>query len=150
MYNNDISPIFVVGAPRSGTTLTAKILGLHPALFMPGETHFFEDIYSRRESLGNPDSAENALNIASELITLYGRYNEPKDQERLESIFTVEELAQQIYTQCTDYEQILTLFMTRQMSVQSKKIWEQCTTRYLQRQRYCPVLSQRENHSLHT
>ena len=39
-------PVFIIGTPRSGTTLTAKILGRHSNIFMPGETHFFDDVYS--------------------------------------------------------------------------------------------------------
>lgn len=35
------APVFVVGAPRSGTTLAASILSAHPALAVAPETHFF-------------------------------------------------------------------------------------------------------------
>lgn len=121
--NNEISPIFVLGAPRSGTTLTAKIIGSHPALFMPGETHFFEDIYPLREQLGQPDTQDGARKIAEKLMTLYGRYNEPKDQARLEALFSPDLLAQEICANCTDYEQVLTLFMARQMKSASKQSW---------------------------
>jgi len=55
---NNTNPIFVVGTPRSGTILTAKILGRHSHIFMPGETHFFDDIYSRRIELGNPGNGQ--------------------------------------------------------------------------------------------
>ena len=123
MNNSEISPVFIVGAPRSGTTLTAKILGAHPALFMPGETHFFEDIYPLREQLGRPDTQEGSVKIAEKLMTLYGRYNEPKDQARLETIFSRDSLAQEIYENCTDYEQVLSLFMARQMVRDSEKTW---------------------------
>jgi hypothetical protein len=121
--NNEISPIFVVGAPRSGTTLTAKIIGAHPALFMPGETHFFEDVFPLREQLGQPGTQEGASRIAEKLMTLYGRYNEPEDQARLETIFSCDSLTQEIFANCTDYEHVLTLFMTRQMERDSKQIW---------------------------
>ena len=123
MHNSDSSPIFIVGAPRSGTTLTAKILGRHPAIFMPGETHFFDDIYSRRNDLGSPDTRKGSINIASELFSLYGRYNEPRDQQRLASLVTVPELAEQIHAHCKDYEEIFSLFMTLQMRAQSRHIW---------------------------
>lgn len=36
-------PIFVVGVPRSGTTLLASLLGAHPSIHAGPETHFFED-----------------------------------------------------------------------------------------------------------
>lgn len=90
---------------------------------MPGETHFFEDVYPLRDQLGRPDTQEGALKIAEKLMTLYGRYNEPKDQARLEAIFTRASLAQEIAAECSDYEQVLTLFMTRQMAPETKQIW---------------------------
>lgn len=31
--------VFLIGAPRSGTTLTARMLGAHPAVFAPAEPH---------------------------------------------------------------------------------------------------------------
>jgi len=35
------APFFIVGAPRSGTTLLRDVLRLHPRLECPEETHFF-------------------------------------------------------------------------------------------------------------
>jgi hypothetical protein len=43
-----ITPIFVVGVPRSGTTLLASILSAHPAIHAGPETHFFEEFDRRR------------------------------------------------------------------------------------------------------
>ena len=68
-YTNT-SPIFVIGAPRSGTTLTANILGRHPNIFMPGETHFFDDIYHRKSKLGNPSDEINREAIIKRLSKL--------------------------------------------------------------------------------
>ena len=34
-------PVFVVGMPRSGTTLLSRLLGAHPGLVMAPETHYF-------------------------------------------------------------------------------------------------------------
>jgi hypothetical protein len=47
------APIFIVGTPRSGTTLMARILGNHSILYRPGETHFMQDIYARRATIGD-------------------------------------------------------------------------------------------------
>lgn len=37
----DNSPFFIIGSPRSGTTLLRDLLRLHPRLECPEETHFF-------------------------------------------------------------------------------------------------------------
>jgi hypothetical protein len=61
-----VNPIFVVGVPRSGTTLLAAMLGAHSRLSCGPETHFFsKDIYrrftSRRVMLSWPDRAVDEL-----------------------------------------------------------------------------------------
>jgi hypothetical protein len=41
-------PIFIVGMPRSGTTLTEHILASHPAVFGAGELdHFYQEVVTR-------------------------------------------------------------------------------------------------------
>lgn len=40
------TPIFIVGVPRSGTTLLAAILGAHPRIVCGHETHFFSSSFS--------------------------------------------------------------------------------------------------------
>ncbi|MEM8809709.1 MAG: sulfotransferase [Cyanobacteria bacterium P01_G01_bin.38] len=37
----NLSPIFIVGVPRSGTTLLASLLSAHPAIAISPESHFF-------------------------------------------------------------------------------------------------------------
>jgi Sulfotransferase family len=78
------APVFVLGTPRSGTTLVAKVLGRHSQIFMPGETDFFDDIYSRKKELGDPQDPEARQKIVARLATLYGRYNHSADQQRIE------------------------------------------------------------------
>ena len=40
-------PVFVVGCPRSGTTLLRLMLDSHPSLAIPDESHFIVDLYGR-------------------------------------------------------------------------------------------------------
>jgi len=51
-YNNAGAPVFVVGHPRSGTTLVATLIGRHPNISMPPETQFFPEIYLENAAAG--------------------------------------------------------------------------------------------------
>lgn len=43
-------PVFIVGAPRSGTTLLRALLAANPGLSIPPESHFVSYLYKRYES----------------------------------------------------------------------------------------------------
>jgi tetratricopeptide (TPR) repeat protein len=45
-------PVFVLGMPRSGTSLAEQILAAHPAVFGAGEVSFWEDAIAAHESHG--------------------------------------------------------------------------------------------------
>jgi hypothetical protein len=115
-----MSPVFVVGPPRSGTTLTARLLGGLPGLFMPGETHFLEDIYRRREDLGDP--SEHLPDILARLRTLYGRFNEPDDQQRVDRLCESRAFEWEL-TGCKTYREIFDSFMRLQAASAGKSRW---------------------------
>lgn len=58
-------PVFIVGAPRSGTTLLQYMLRSHPALSLPtGESHFFIPLYRNAAQYGDlsrPDNVKRVL-----------------------------------------------------------------------------------------
>lgn len=57
-------PVFIVGAPRSGTTLLQYMLRSHPALSLPtGESHFFIPLYRNAEAYGDLSKLENVRRI---------------------------------------------------------------------------------------
>jgi hypothetical protein len=116
-------PIFIVGTPRSGTTLVARILGKHSRLFMPGETHFFDDIYARRNELGDPQDATSRSRILQRLSTLYGRYNESDDQQRIQQLFADPAVIEGLKTSCRTYRDILSTFMELQTRAAGKMRW---------------------------
>lgn len=117
------APIFVVGTPRSGTTLTAKILGRHPAIFMPGETHYFSDIYAKRESIGSLSEQQPREQVFDRLKMLYRRYNEPADQERIDLLLGNKDIADHLQNGLLDYCSALSTFMELQMSHEGKLRW---------------------------
>ena len=50
-------PVFIVGMPRSGTSLTEQILASHPAVFGAGEVRFWDDAYSALARAGAGDAS---------------------------------------------------------------------------------------------
>ena len=115
-----MSPVFVVGPPRSGTTLTARLLGGLPRLFMPGETHFLEDIYHRRQSTA--DLADRLPGVLAGLRTLYGRFNEPADQQRIDTLWEACGFERQL-SGCASYQELFGTFMTLQAASAGKTRW---------------------------
>ncbi len=117
------APIFVVGTPRSGTTLTAQILDRHPGIMMPGENHFFEDIYSRRKEIGNAADPAVMATIVERISTIYGRYNQVSDQQRIDRLITEEALISRLANGSCSYKDVLDRFMEIQLEKQGKRRW---------------------------
>lgn len=61
-------PIFIVGAPRSGTTLLRLILDRHPAIAIPDETEFFHFVYSRRRAFGDLSVPRNRQRLIHQYL----------------------------------------------------------------------------------
>lgn len=60
---NDKKPIFLVGLPRTGTTLAEKIFAGHSKIESIGETHYFELVLRRNSGVNRPGK------IAPEVIS---------------------------------------------------------------------------------
>jgi hypothetical protein len=61
------APIFIVGAPRSGTSLIRNLLYSHPRLFFRSETQFIPDFY---RVYGNPRTRDEARKLAKKIVRL--------------------------------------------------------------------------------
>jgi hypothetical protein len=90
----DMEPIFVVGAPRSGTTLMAAILAQHPHIFAPapGETHYFHDIWTRRKKFGMPEDEKGLSRAADQLLTTFDRWDNPEAQKIVDATISKDAL----------------------------------------------------------
>ncbi len=67
--------VFVVGAPRTGTTLVKEILNRHPRIHLFDEVHFFERIWEDRASLGDLSAAASrdaAIEKVREIVRRFG------------------------------------------------------------------------------
>lgn len=63
-------PIFIVGSPRSGTTLLRSLLSRHPAIAICAETRFFADVYKRRSAFGSLANIENRRRLTDEYLAM--------------------------------------------------------------------------------
>lgn len=113
-------PIFVVGAARSGTTLTGKIIGALPNVYTPGESHFFEDIWTRRARFGPLTSADDVSCVLPELLSLYGRYNFPETQAAVDKMLDTEVLQSAVLEQGGGYGVLYQSFMQQLVQAQGK------------------------------
>jgi len=64
-------PVFIVGMPRSGTSLTEQILASHPAVFGAGEVRFWDDAYT---ALAREPAAAGGASLAASLPGLARDY----------------------------------------------------------------------------
>ncbi len=62
-------PIFVVGCPRSGTTLMRRILDRHPSIAICPETQFQRLVYSRRKAFGDLGDLTNRRRLIDEYLS---------------------------------------------------------------------------------
>lgn len=61
------APIFVVGSPRSGTSLLRDLLRSHPSLAFPGESHFIPLLY---RAYGDPGTDRAARALARRIAAI--------------------------------------------------------------------------------
>jgi len=98
MLSHDASrntPIFIVGAPRSGTTLLQYMLRSHPRISVPtGESHFIVPLCENARAFGNLSQLENVRRLLQEM---YRRSAEFMDTDLHGIRFDVESLAAQLW-----------------------------------------------------
>src|SRR5579862_4212646 len=63
-------PVFIVGAPRSGTTFLRNLLSRHPSLAICGETRFFGEIYQQRGTFGDLADIENRRRLVDQCLAM--------------------------------------------------------------------------------
>ena len=64
------TPVFIVGSPRSGTTLLRVTLNRHPLLAVCGETNYFRRLYGRRQAFGDPGNLQNRTRIVDAYLAI--------------------------------------------------------------------------------
>jgi hypothetical protein len=61
-------PIFVVGCPRSGTTMLQLMLHAHPRIALPPETRFLLAAWQQRSEFGDLNDAGNRQSLAEYIV----------------------------------------------------------------------------------
>ena len=64
------APVFIVGAPRSGTTLLRVVLNRHSQLAMCSETAYLSRVYARRHAFGDPGNLQNRKRIVDAYLAV--------------------------------------------------------------------------------
>jgi hypothetical protein len=90
-------PIFIVGAPRSGTTMLQYRLRNHPRISLPtGESHFFIPLYRNKESYGDLSRLENIRRV---LQAMHGQSRDFLETDLHGLKFDIETLAAELHTE---------------------------------------------------
>jgi hypothetical protein len=63
-------PVFIVGCPRSGTTLLQHILDAHPDVAIAPETHFIRNFYLKQKLYGDLSQDTNYYQLIDDIIAL--------------------------------------------------------------------------------
>lgn len=68
MSPTTLRPVFVIGCPRSGTTLLTLMLSSHSRIAIPPETRFLLPVFRRRPSFGDLHVTANRRRLARALV----------------------------------------------------------------------------------
>ncbi len=105
-------PIFIVGSPRSGTTLLRNLISRHPSIAICGETRFFSDIYKRRSVFGSLDNFENRQRLVDQYLSTARVHRLGVD---------LAALRQRLLEEATSYKAFLTTIMRFNSDFRSKE-----------------------------
>ena len=62
------APLFLVGCPRSGTTLLQRMLDTHDSVAIAGETHFVRRFWLKRDDYGDLANDENFARLLDDVV----------------------------------------------------------------------------------
>jgi hypothetical protein len=64
-------PVFIIGAPRSGTSLLRALLNRHPSIGLCDETYYFYYVYSRRRAFGDLSRPTNRQRLIDQYLATH-------------------------------------------------------------------------------
>ena len=117
------TPVFVVGAPRSGTTLLRVILDRHPQIAMwGGESAFFRRVHDRRATFGDPSDIRNRERIVKAYLAI-----EPMSRVGLD----LTALGQTMLKGGDSWPALFTSMLRHNATVQGKPYWGEKTPAHI-------------------
>jgi hypothetical protein len=105
-------PVFIVGSPRSGTSLLRNLLNRHPNLAISGETRFYGDVYKRRWAFGGMDNPKNRQRLVRQYLSAIRLRKLGVDLAGLE---------ERLLREATSYQALLTCILEYYAESQGKK-----------------------------
>ena len=115
------APIFIVGAPRSGTTLLRNMLNRHPVIAIGPETDFNHYVYSRRQSFGSLSESQNRQRLVDAYLA-----TEHVRKMRVD----LKALRDTLLREGTSYENFFASLLRFYAQSQGKKRWGEKTPRH--------------------
>lgn len=124
------APIFVVGAPRSGTTLLQRMLRSHPNISSPtGESHFFIPLLQNADKYGDLSEIEN---LRALLRHMHERWAEFLDTDFHGLKFDASTVADTIHSRgATQMPQVLQTLFLLNAEGEGKSRWLDKTPYYI-------------------
>jgi hypothetical protein len=102
MSDSTFRPIFIVGAPRSGTTLLRVMLNRHPAIGLCDETYYFYWVADRQKAFGDLADPANRRRLAA-------KYFETDRMRRLK--LDLGALGERLEREGTSYDRFLAVIL---------------------------------------
>jgi hypothetical protein len=119
----DFRPVFIVGPPRCGTTLCSRVLAQSPVFFVPGDTYFMEDLFTRFGTPGTLKTEADRNAFVDRLATIYQRFNAPEDHERLTGLLNRPGNRDELIANATTWDQAYAAFMQLQATSAAATRW---------------------------
>jgi hypothetical protein len=113
-------PIFVVGAPRTGTTLVKNVLNRHPLIHLFDEVHFFERIYDDRDAIGdmgNPRAQSHAIQRLRGIVREFG------SDQRVAEHLTMEVFRRRLLSEGGGYRGLLATLLKAGAELEGAMFW---------------------------
>ncbi|MCK4622646.1 MAG: sulfotransferase [Desulfuromonadales bacterium] len=128
--SSDSRPIFIVGAPRSGTTLLQYMLRSHSKLSFPtGESHFIVPLFRKAESFGDLSQKNNIRRVLDEM---YRRNADFLLTDLHGMRFEAETLADELHSKgCDTIPKIIAGLFEKNARGEGKKRWGDKTPYYV-------------------